>query len=116
MVEVNKLIIQAPGLASDGWSGFMGRLLAAARSVAGLLGEKIDVLQIAESMTFDPAKASYNPYVMTYLLKAMNAGRPIYISSEVGQERLVSSISQYLGVGFADGRPRWTASFPRQTD
>jgi 4-hydroxybenzoate polyprenyltransferase len=109
VIDVNELIIQSPALASDGRSELPGRLLGIIRSVAGLTGERQSPHLDPASPAFDPSKASYNPDAMTYLLRAMNRGRPIYISSELGQEWLVSSVAQYLGV-FSG----WSSAFDRK--
>jgi 4-hydroxybenzoate polyprenyltransferase len=98
VIDVNELLVQAPRFATSGRSESAGRLVAIVRYAAGLLGRGESRRYGRNSSHFDPSQASFNPDAMTYLLKVMSEGRPIYISSELDQERLVNSVAQHLGV------------------
>jgi 4-hydroxybenzoate polyprenyltransferase len=108
VVDVNELLIQAPGFAGSG-RNVTDRLPAMARFVAGLLGQDGSPSDNLDSPDFDPARASFDPDAMTFVLQAMSEQRPVYLSSETHQEARVNSVAQHLGLFTA-----WSATSERQ--
>ncbi|WP_407157766.1 UbiA family prenyltransferase [Bradyrhizobium sp. STM 3557] len=76
-----------------------GLLAAALRGPAALKR------RIAESSHFDPARLTYDPDIVAFMLKVLGEGRPVYLASDRHGGAMVSAIAQHLGVFTA-----WAAS------
>lgn len=105
VIDVNELLIRAPGFAAGSRSESANPLRAVARYVAGLFRAGGSQRHNPNSSRFDPSQALFNSDAMTFLLQVMSEGRAIYLSSETHGEPLVNSIAQHLGVSSA-----WSAT------
>jgi len=98
VVDVDELLIASDGIAGSGNSKPTGGFPAIAESLAGLLGLEGLRSRIRDSYHFSQAEAVFHPGVMTFLLKAVGEGRPVYLCSELHSEQLVRSLAEHLGV------------------
>src|SRR3569833_2272473 len=70
----------------------VGLLAAAFRGPAALKR------RIADATHFDPARLAYNPDAVTFMLRVLAEGRPVYLASDHHDVARVSAIAQHLGV------------------
>jgi len=54
--------------------------------------------RVAQASGFDPAQLSYQSDVVSFLLRVLGEGRPVYLASEIYGPALVEVIAQHLGV------------------
>jgi 4-hydroxybenzoate polyprenyltransferase len=106
VVDVDAVLLHADLTTEAAFSEIAHRSEAIFGLLAALLRGPIALKRrIAASSHFDPARLSYAPETVAYLLRVLGEGRPVYLASDTHDSALVSAIAQHLGVFTA-----WSAS------
>lgn len=99
VVDVDEVLLQANTLPGKVVSQIAGRFEAITDAVYALLGLGKGRKRLAAAAShFDPSRAVFNHDAVTFLLRVLGEGRPVYLCSETYPEALVSAVAQHLGV------------------